>query len=229
MNDDILPIYDLVKGRLEQLGISKGELILRCGYKNVAKGLRRLDAIWGGDLDSSTSRAILETLPTALEIDERVIQTAINESAARLEISRRKKAALQDAIVAAQDEERRASFMPDAYLLGTETRPSQITIYGMTGGAQRWLRIPLNLSRPPVTFAGQALSVVRRTTMTPFFGKTTGFVVNYEPDRAVRFDIDGNPVAQLLHTYYPGEVSLNFGSRTINADDFGKMMGFVDF
>jgi hypothetical protein len=229
MNDDILPIYDLVKGRLEQLGISKGELILRCGYKNVAKGLRRLDAIWGGDLDSSTSRAILEALPTALEIDERVIQTAINESAARLEISRREKAALQDAIVAAQDAEWRVSFVPDAYLLGTETRPSQITIYGLTGGAQRWLRIPLNLSRPPVTFAGQALSLVRRTIMTPFFGKTTGFVVNYAPDRAIRFDIDGNPVAQLPGAYYPGEVSLNVGSRTINAGDFGKMMGFVDF
>ena len=27
----------------------------------------------------------------------------------------------------------------------------------------------------------------------PAFGRPTGFIVNYTPDRAVRFDLDGNP------------------------------------
>jgi hypothetical protein len=39
---------------------------------------------------------------------------------------------------------RRAAFRPCAWLLGAESTPSQITIYGMTGGAER-LRIPLDL------------------------------------------------------------------------------------
>jgi hypothetical protein len=64
----------------------------------------------------------------------------------------------------------RASFRPSAYLLGEESRPSQITIYGISGGAERWLRIPLDLSRPPVTFAAQALAVARCTKAVPFHG-----------------------------------------------------------
>jgi hypothetical protein len=49
-------------------------------------------------------------------------------------------------------------------------------------------------SRPPVSYAGQALSVVRRTPFVEFFGATTGFIVNYTPDHAVRFDLEGRPV-----------------------------------
>lgn len=88
-------------------------------------------------------------------------------------------------------------FKPSPYLLGSENRPSQITIYGVTGGAERWLRIPLGLSKPPVTYAPQAHMIVRNTPVVPFFGATTGFIVNYGPNQAVRFDMDGNPVALL--------------------------------
>ena len=63
-----------------------------------------------------------------------------------------------------------------------------------TVGAERWLRIPLDLSKPPVTFAAQAAAFVKQTPKTAFHGPTTGFVINYTPDHAVRFDIDGSPV-----------------------------------
>jgi hypothetical protein len=66
-----------------------------------------------------------------------------------------------------------------------------------SGGSERWLKIPLDCTRPSITFATRALSVVRKTPVVPFFGPTTGFVVNYSPDRAVRFDLDGNPVEVL--------------------------------
>ena len=39
-------------------------------------------------------------------------------------------------------------------------------------------------------------------------GPTTGFIVNYTPDFAVRFDLNGNPVETLYHAYRPGEVAL---------------------
>ncbi len=39
-------------------------------------------------------------------------------------------------------------------------------------------------------------------------GPTTGFIVNYTPDFAVRFDLNGNPVETLDHAYRPGEVAL---------------------
>ena len=46
------------------------------------------------------------------------------------------------------------------------TIPSQITICGLTGGAERWLIIRFDLSKPPITFVQQAIdalpSMVRR-------------------------------------------------------------------
>jgi len=43
-----------------------------------------------------------------------------------------------------------------ALFTGDDTRPSSIASFGLTGGAERWLKIPLDLSQHPVTFALQA-------------------------------------------------------------------------
>jgi hypothetical protein len=59
--------------------------------------------------------------------------------------------------------------------------PSQIFIFAVTGGAERWLKIPFDLSQSSVTYAEQALAVVRKTPFVQFFGRTTGFIVNYTP------------------------------------------------
>src|SRR5262249_53352762 len=56
---------------------------------------------------------------------------------------------------------------------GDDTRPSSITSFGLIGGAERWLKIPLDVSQRPVTFALQAI-FVRKTPVVPFFGQTTG-------------------------------------------------------
>ena len=119
----------------------------------------------------------------------------------------------------------RASFVPHAYLHGSQNRPSQLFIYGVSGGAEKWLKIPLDLSMPPVTFAAQALTFVKKTPQVPFFGSTTGFIVNYTPDHAVRFDIDGNPVEHFDGAYRPGEVELLLRGRKIPTETFAKVMG----
>ena len=98
-------------------------------------------------------------------------------------------------------------------------------MYGLSGGADRWLRIQLALSQSPVTFAAQALTVVRRTPFVQFFGATTGFVVDFDPDHAIRFDLDGNPVEALSHAYRPGEVTLTLGRKTIPAEKLFKILG----
>ena len=105
--------------------------------------------------------------------------------------------------------------MPSAYLVGTESRPSSITIYGLGGGAERWLKIPLDLSQPPVTFAAQALAVVRKTPTITFFGATTGFIVNYTPDRAVAFNNGGDVIACYEKAYHPGEVEFFIGKQKV--------------
>lgn len=87
----------------------------------------------------------------------------------------------------------------------------------MTGGPERWLKIPLDLSQPPVTYAVQAREFVSKTPFVPFFGKTTGFIVNYTPDSAVRFDLDGHPVEHFDRAYAPGEVEVFIGKQKLPA------------
>ena len=67
----------------------------------------------------------------------------------------------------------RVAFKPHAYLLGTHTRPSQLLFFAITGGAERWLKIPLDLSQPPLSYAALALAVVRRTPVVRYFGATS--------------------------------------------------------
>ena len=43
-----LAIEALVSRRCDELGLSHKELIRRCGYKNVSKGLRRLEQLYAG-------------------------------------------------------------------------------------------------------------------------------------------------------------------------------------
>src|SRR4029079_5214834 len=135
----------------------------------------------------------------ALDLSPGIVQQAIEDTVRQ--------------IAAQADARYRASFEPHGYLLGTSDRPSQIFIFGLTGGPERWLKIPLDLSQPPLSYSAQALSVVRRTPFVKFFGATTGFIVNYTPDHAVRFDLDGRPVETLTRAHRPREVTLYLGGR----------------
>ncbi len=79
------------------------------------------------------------------------------------------------------------------------------------------MKIPLDLSQPPVTFARQALVVVRKTPRVQFCGSTVGFVVNYTPDHAVRFDLNGEAVEVLDRAYIPFAVDVFIGKRKVPA------------
>ena len=78
-----------------------------------------------------------------------------------------------------------------------------------------------------MTFVQQALIVVRKTPVVPFYGPTIGFVINYSPDRAVRFDLAGNPVVMLDRAYEPGRVTLLIGGKQVSADAFAMIMGLT--
>jgi hypothetical protein len=201
--DTRYPIHDLIVSRLAQLGIRRGELARRCGYKSVSKGLRRIDALCAG---AEPGSEMLDALAIALEIDRKAVDAAARATSEIIAEAERQAAAVADAAW-------RAAFVPHGYLKGSQTRPSQITIYGISGGPKRWLLIKLDATKPAFTFATQALAVVKKTPCVPFFGATTGFVINYSPDTAVRFDLEGNPVKHLDRAYSPGDVAVLLGAR----------------
>jgi hypothetical protein len=101
--------------------------------------LSRLDEPCGGELQKA--KWLMKGLPSALELAPSRVADAFRETEKQLAEIKRRADAEQEAL-------RRASFHPSAYLLGTETRPTQITIYDISGGAERWRRIPLDLSQP---------------------------------------------------------------------------------
>lgn len=197
-----LPLPTLITERCRESGLSRSELVERSGYKNISKGLRRLDQVYAGDLEKAG--ALLRGLPKALNLSVESVKQAIDATA--------------EQIAAEAEAAWRASFETAAYLLGTSIVPSQIFFFGLTGGAERWLKIPLDLSQPAITYAEQAHAVVRKTPVVQFFGPTTGFIVNYSPDHAVRFDLDCQPVEILTRAYTPGEVTLYLRNRQFSPE-----------
>jgi hypothetical protein len=207
---DHYPIHHLIENQAKRLRLRRNELARRCGFKNLAKGLRRIDGVCHGDLDSPGAKMVLDNLAAALEVDQVEVEEAIAATAEIIAEANRLAEAKRDAAW-------RKSFKPHAYLVGSQNRPSQITFYGITGGAERWLKIPLDLSQPPVTYALQAHEFVAKTPFVPYHGRTTGFIVNYTPDSAVRFDLDGSPVEHFKKAYIPGQVEVFIGKQKLPA------------
>ncbi len=217
MNTHMKPLMDFIDERMKTLGIRRAELIRRTGRKNVTKGLRRLDGIFDAQLSSLTDRGNLElfmALPSALEVEREDFFSVTNQCIQQLHL--------------AQAAHHRAHFQPSAYLQCARTHPSQIAICGMTGGPQRWLGIPLDLSKEPETFVTQALTYARQKPDVPFFGETLGFWVNYSPDLAVFYDLEGNATQTFDHDKEVGKVQLRIGSSLVHdTENIQKLLGLV--
>ena len=205
---DKLPIHELIDRRSTALQIGRRELASRCGYGNLAKGLRRIDALCAGQLGSQAAEKVVVALPQALEIDKAEIVTALLASKALLQERK-------DAEAAEAEEHWRAAFTPHGWLIGEREHPHSITIYAAAGGPSRFLHIPLDLTQLPVTYAHQGAEALRRNSRDPFHGKHVGYWINYDPDSAVRFSVDGVPIERLLRAYAPGQASWSVKGRKV--------------
>ena len=115
------------------------------------------------------------------------------------------------------------------------TVPTQITICGLTGGARRWLLIPLDADRPPVTFVEQAVAGLHERYRVPedgrlgipFFGRALGLIITYTPDRALRCDLYGRPLEVLPKAYKVGEVRLSLGGKPVSPNAMARLLGAV--
>ena len=48
-----LAIATFIRSRMTELDLSRGEFAKRLGYKNIAKGIRRIDALCDGNIDGT--------------------------------------------------------------------------------------------------------------------------------------------------------------------------------
>jgi hypothetical protein len=100
--------------------------------------------------------------------------------------------------------------------------PSPIFVAAVIG-VEKLLRIDLDATRGPVSFVRQVLD--RLPERVPAFGKPNGFVINYSPDQAVRFDSNGRPIAILDKAIRPVTAVLRLGGRPIHAEALGVAGG----
>ena len=49
--------------------------------------------------------------------------------------------------------------------------------------------------------------------------------MNYSPDRAVRFDLEGNSVRVYDQAYSPGEITANLGRRPLSPGEIELLLG----
>jgi hypothetical protein len=201
-----LAIGKLVRHRCRELGLGRADLIRRTSYKNLAKGLRRLDELFAGDLERT--KDLIRALPGALDMPGHVVETAVTETEQQLE---------EDALRLAQKKEAawRATFVPHAIILTERALPEPIFVAAFIG-VERLLRIDFDLSVERASYINQALNglrlklaefkpeVGRMAETLPAFGRPIGLVVNYSPDRAVRFDLEGNGLEILQRAYSIG-------------------------
>ena len=83
------------------------------------------------------------------------------------------------------------------------------------------LRLDFDLSSAPDTFLAQALDGLRQRLMRwhgelPAFGRATGLIINYSPDHAIRFDLEGRAVELFNRAYRIGVAQFAIGGRVIS-------------
>ena len=202
-----LPIGELISRRSDELGIGPSELVRRCGYKNIDKGLRRLEELCRGEFQRT--RGLISSLPRALGVTVDVVQKAIDDTAKKLH--------------EAEEAAWRASFKPHAIILTDRRIPQPIFVAAIIG-ASELLRIDFPLFANSETYVSLAIEGIsaklarwnrefeRRTGLgsfqLPAFGRPTGFVVNYSPDHAVRFDLEGHALESLPTAHRIGQATL---------------------
>jgi hypothetical protein len=198
-----LAIATLIRSRLTELGLSRGEFVKRLGYKNIAKGIRLCE----GNIEGT--KQFMDVLPRALETSAEIVTLALDQTVRELELAEKQEAEVRDKIW-------RENFRPHAIILTERSVPSPIFVAAMIG-VEKLLRIDLDATQGPVSFVRQVLD--RLPEGVPAFGKPMGFVINYSPDKAVRFDSNGQPIAMLDKAVRPGTaVLLRLGGRPIPAE-----------
>ena len=228
MSDDLLPIKTLISNRCDELSLRPSELVRRCGYKNISKGLRRLEGVTQGCFNGSD--AIIQALPSALQVAPDLVKEAV--------------AATHRLIYEANEAAWRAAFRPHAVILTEKDRPEQIFIAAIIG-VDRILRVDLDPAEGERTYIDQALKGIRQKFVRwnpkgidvssvglgdlplPTFGRPVGVIVNYTPDRAVRFDLCGQPIEVLDRAYRIGNAQFFFKGmgRPLSRDELDAFFG----
>ncbi len=203
-----LSLVQLIRQRMQDLTITRGELARCMGYANIAKGCRRLDQICAGDVKMAENLRI--ELAQGLEVDAGVIDESIEYTRAKQ--------------ISAEDKAYRESFKPHAVILTEYKIPTQITFYAMTGGSRHRI-ISFKEGSNPETYAAQAREAL--PDVVPFLGRPTGYVINYTPEFALKFNKEGRLIGRLDRAFRVGQSSVVIGGKEVGEGVWSTLLGDV--
>jgi hypothetical protein len=170
-----LPIGLLISTRQRELGITTADLARRIGYRNVGKGVRRINELCRGD--SRAAEFIVGALPHALELPEDEVRRAIQ--ATKDELDARVRSLMEE-----EEQWYRERFKPHVIWATEFSRHTSITMAAFYG-IPRLLRFDLDLEQYEETFVSQAKAAM--PSSIPFFGKATGFTTTPLPTLLLSF------------------------------------------
>jgi hypothetical protein len=193
--DSVLPLTVLLQSR----GVRSAELARACGYANVSKGVRRIEALSDGDLHDFESLKLL--LAKGLDLDIADLETAAADT--------------RYIKWAREDRAYRRGFEPHVIWKTALTIPRPIAIAGVIGASRMLKFIPAT---------GHALKISAEALANcpdgvPCYGRVTGFYVNYSPDRAVEFNREGEPLSVLDAAVRPGHAITRVNGRPFTLAD----------
>ena len=214
-------IGKLIRSSIRDKDIKKVEVVKALGYRNIDKGLRRLnDCIQG---QGKCSKAFVRRLAGVLEINNQAMDEAIKktEDECRLE---REAAARRREIYA------RKNFKPYIYVKTSEKRPNSIAIVAFTGAAvYKCIDLPVEISSRSIERQIREVSKTikqhysKRNGHSGQFGKITGYIFYKTYDEGIEFSIEGEVIGDSLgRPVEDGETALQIGNKIITGGLFKR-------
>jgi len=165
------PLEAFIKRRMVDLHLTRGQLARRIGT-NANKVLRQLDSL----IQSQNPRNVefINRLANAIEVPNESVMTLV-------EAQHRNNTEMAEAAY-------RAQFKPHGIWKTQLDRPSSISMAAWINAPARLL-IPFPPELQPSEYIGYCQETAPKGV--PLYGFVTGFTVNYTPDHAVEFNLEG--------------------------------------
>ena len=171
------PIAAFVTTHMHERQLTRGQLANRLG-QNPNKALRQLYAL----TQTANPRNVdfIQRLATALEVPNNALMAVVQQQ--------------HQADIDAADAAYRAHFTPHAFWKTQLDRPSSISMAAWINAPKRLLlRFPRELApRHYITHCQNSAP-----EGVPLYGRVSGFTINYHPDHAVVYRLDGTVVKTL--------------------------------
>lgn len=186
-------IAELIQQELTNRNWRKSQLVAAMGYKNLTRGLKRLEhCLHTGDCANAV---LLSRLRHALELPTEQFNAAIAAT-------QQQRAREEQARAAHEEAEQRARFRPYIYVRTSASRPSSITAAALIGPRLKHLRLDEEATALPRPFLlSLVTSLVREHYRSnqgncPLFGNITGYALRISYDATVEFSIDGTLIQE---------------------------------